>query len=125
VVAIMANILVVDDEEVMRTALAVMLRRDGHAVTVSAGACEALASFEGGGFDVVVTDIMMPEIDGLELIRRLRARSAEIPIIAMSGVRAGSLNEAQALGATQAVAKPFAPPEFRAVLRAVLAEGAA
>jgi len=121
----MAKILVVDDEEVMRAALAVMLRRDGHAVTVSAGARDALASFDGGGFDVVVTDIMMPEIDGLELIRRLRARSAEIPIIAMSGVRAGTLNEAQALGATQAVAKPFAPPEFRAILRAVLTTRAA
>jgi two-component system KDP operon response regulator KdpE len=120
----MANILVVDDEEVMRTALAVMLRRDGHEVTVSAGVREALASFDGGGFDVVVTDIMMPEIDGLELIRRLRARSAEIPIIAMSGVRAGGLSEAQALGATRAVAKPFAPPEFRAVLRTVLPAGA-
>jgi CheY-like chemotaxis protein len=114
----MANILVVDDEEVMRAALAVLLRRDGHAVTVSTGTRDALERFEAGGFDAVVTDIMMPDIDGLALIRELRLRSAGVTILAMSGAGGSCLGDAQRLGATRTVQKPFVPPEFHAALAA-------
>jgi CheY-like chemotaxis protein len=83
----MARILVVDDETDLRSILRRFLERAGHEVVEAGHGVEALAAAAEGSTDVVVTDMMMPVMNGAELIRELRAESttAAIPIIVVSG----------------------------------------
>ena len=78
-----ARILVVDDEEPIRTLLAFPLRRDGHDVVTAASGAEALEEFDRVRPDLVLLDVMLPGIDGFEVCRRLRERSP-VPIIMLS-----------------------------------------
>ena len=125
----MASILVVDDDPSVRAALRLTLQCDGHSVTALAEAWDALARFTAAGerFDLVVTDVWMPGMDGLQLIRAVRARAPDVPIIAISGrgSRQGGastyLNAALAAGATHTVQKPVAPPDLCALVRDTLA----
>ena len=79
----MTSILVVDDEPVIMESLAYSLRREGYEVTVSPNGLEALELFDKINPDLVVLDVMLPGIDGLEVCRRLRARSS-VPIIMLT-----------------------------------------
>lgn len=82
----MRRILVVDDQSHVRAAILTMLRAKGyHAVGVGE-ATSALREFESAPFDVVVVDVYLPGIDGVRLIRELRARAPNLPLIAISGV---------------------------------------
>ena len=75
----MAHVLVVDDEPSFRALLRDILEEAGHAVTEARDGAEALAFLERGTFDVVLTDRQMPKVDGLELVRRIRARPTPPP----------------------------------------------
>ena len=105
-------ILVVDDQPIMREVLAQILEDAGHEVRVSAGGIEALREMAETAFDVLVTDLVMPGMDGLELIGEVRRRHPDVRIVAMS---AGSerysdraaLSIAERLGAGVLLAKPF------------------
>jgi len=77
------RILVVDDEQSVGTLLSYPLRKDGFEVVRAADGREALARFSEQPFDLVVLDVMLPQLDGLEVCRRLRARSS-VPIIMLS-----------------------------------------
>jgi CheY-like chemotaxis protein len=105
------SILVVDDDELMRSALHTTLSDAGYAVVGAADGRAAIKAFDHAAFDLVVTDLIMPETDGLELIAFLKKRHPSIPVIAISGgglMRADyNLKFARALGAKAILLKPF------------------
>jgi DNA-binding response OmpR family regulator len=115
-----ARILLVDDEESIQTLLAYPLRREGYEVVVARDGREGLDEFAAGRFDLVVLDVMMPRIDGIEVCRRLRARS-QVPIIMLTA-RDDEVDKVLGLeiGADDYITKPFNPRELRARLKAVL-----
>ena len=115
-----ATILVVDDEEPIRRLIDFPLRRDGHKVVTAASGAEALRAFERHHPDLVLLDVMLPGIDGLEVCRRLRERSA-VPILMLSA-RADEDDRVAGLeiGADDYVTKPFSVRELRSRVRAAL-----
>ena len=118
-----ARILVVDDERGVRTLSADLLRRDGHDVVTASTAREALALFAESEFDIVLSDIKMPEMDGIELCRRMHADHPEQIIILVTGYP--SLETAIAgmkEGARDYITKPFTPDEMRLVVGRALKE---
>ena len=115
-----ARILLVDDEEAIQTLLAYPLRKEGYEVVVARDGREALDFFSGGRFDLVVLDVMMPHIDGIEVCRRLRARS-QVPIIMLTA-RDDEVDKVLGLeiGADDYITKPFSVREFRSRVKAAL-----
>lgn len=115
-----ARILVVDDEPAIRRALLVNLSRRGFHVTTSSSGEEALAAAKRRPPDLVLLDLGLPDLDGIELIRQFRARSA-VPIIVLS-VRGDERMKVDALdvGADDYLTKPFGVEELLARVRAVL-----
>jgi DNA-binding NtrC family response regulator len=116
----MARVLLVDDDEQFRRMLERTLVRAGHRVRVAGDGAEALGVMrEDGGttaFDLVVTDIVMPEKEGLETIMELRRLVPGMPVIAMSGGGRGTpenyLRAARMLGAFRTLEKPFDSKEL-------------
>jgi CheY-like chemotaxis protein len=109
----MARILVVDDETAIRLAIRMILENAGHTVVVAEGGHAAVSAIEAFSFDVLVVDIFMPDMDGLETIKVFRESAPEVPIIAMSGyaVRGETMpdffRQAIDLGAAHCLCKPF------------------
>lgn len=96
----MASILVVDDEAALRDLLTLMLSEIGHSVLTAADGVEALARIEQEHIDLILTDLLMPNMTGVELIATLRGRGLSQPIIAMTGgARTGGPQQLQALAA--------------------------
>jgi DNA-binding response OmpR family regulator len=116
----MRTLLVVDDDERLRSLLAEYLGERGFHVETAASGEAGLARALAGGIDVVLLDVMMPGIDGLEVVRRLRTKS-RVPVIMLTarGDEADRVVGLE-LGADDYVAKPFAPRELLARIRAVL-----
>ena len=112
----MARILLVDDEPLLRETLKIALQAAGHAVSVAQNGTAALALLTDQSFDVIVTDILMPETDGLEMIMRVRKESGNVRIIAMSGGgrtrNMDMLDFATSFGADAVLAKPFLPKQL-------------
>jgi two-component system, NtrC family, response regulator AtoC len=112
------RVLVVDDEENIRLMLATVLKREGYEATVAASAQDALAALEEKTFDVLLSDVRMPGMSGLELLDRVQQRFAHMVVILMSAY--GNLDttiEAIKRGAYDYLAKPFKPDEVVLVLR--------
>jgi two-component system response regulator ChvI len=111
----------VDDEASLRTTVAVALERAGFRVETFADGAEALSRFERGLPDLAILDIIMPRLDGLELCRRLRARSEHLPILMLSS-KDEELDRVLGLelGADDYLCKPFALRELLARVRALL-----
>ena len=112
------KILVVDDEESMRHMLSLILKREGYEVLTAGEGKEALALLEGGLFDFILLDVVMPGMDGLELLKWFRDRKVEATVIMMSAH--GNLEtavEAMKAGAYDYVSKPFKPDEILLTLR--------
>jgi DNA-binding NtrC family response regulator len=106
-----AHVLVVDDEPPFRALLRDILEGAGHAVTEARDGAEALAFLDRGAFDVVLTDRQMPKVDGLELVRRIRARPSPPPVVVLTAH--GSIPEAVdavRLGAADYITKPLPSP---------------
>jgi two-component system response regulator RegX3 len=118
------KVLVVEDEESFSDALSYMLRREQYEVEVAADGHEALKTFERGGADIVLLDLMLPGLSGTEVCRELRARS-NVPII-MVTARDTEVDKIVGLelGADDYVTKPFSSRELVARIRAVLRRGA-
>ncbi len=114
------RILLVDDEQSIQTLLSYPLEKDGYDVVCASDGREALNRFGEGGFDLVVLDVMMPRMDGLEVCRRLRAKST-IPIIMLTA-RAEEVDKVVGLelGADDYITKPFSMREFRSRVKAAL-----
>ena len=115
-----ARILLVDDERSIQTLLSFPLRRDGYEVVPATDGREALARFAEEPFDLVVLDVMLPQLDGLEVCRRLRARSA-VPIIMLTA-KSEEIDKVLGLelGADDYITKPFSMREFRSRVKAAL-----
>lgn len=111
------RIVVVDDVPVVRLVIAKALRRAGHVVVEAGDGTEALREIRCGNVDVVVSDIWMPGMDGLGLIRALAEHSPDIAVVAMSGGNpqinmTGSLADAAAMGADVTIMKPIDKDEL-------------
>src|SRR3954467_3176419 len=114
------RILLVDDEESIQTLLSYPLRKDGYEVVQAIDGREALARFGESPSDLVVLDVMIPRLDGLEVCRRLRARSS-VPIIMLTA-KAEEIDKVLGLelGADDYITKPFSVREFRSRVKAAL-----
>ena len=114
------RILLVDDEQSIQTLLSFPLRKDGYEVVQATDGREALARFGETTFDLVVLDVMLPRLDGLEVCRRMRARSS-VPIIMLTA-KAEEIDKVLGLelGADDYITKPFSLREFRSRVKAAL-----
>ena len=115
-----ATILLVDDEESVQKLLTYPLERDGYRVVQARDGDEALARFDAEPIDLVVLDVMLPRLDGLEVCKRLRARGS-VPIVMLTA-RDDELDKVVGLelGADDYITKPFSIREFRSRVRALL-----
>jgi CheY-like chemotaxis protein len=115
-----AQILLIDDDLLVRISVRAVLEGAGHSVTDADNGRSGLAAFGASRFDAVITDIIMPDMEGIETIRALRALDRQVPVLAMSGGgRGGStdvLRAARALGADHVLHKPFEDDELLAAL---------
>ena len=116
-----ARVLVVDDDRAIRESLRRSLEFNGYAVALAADGAEALASISGNAPDVVVMDVMMPRLDGIEATRALRKAGNDVPILVLTARDAiGDRVEGLDAGADDYLTKPFALQELLARLRALL-----
>jgi len=114
----MRRVLVVDDEENLRLLARTILRREGYEVEVASGGEQALALVETFGPDVILTDVRMPKMGGLDLLTTLKAKGNDAVVIVMSAYGNVDLAiEAMKAGAYDYVQKPFKPEELVLVLR--------
>jgi two-component system, OmpR family, response regulator ResD len=115
-----ARVLVVDDEHSLRRLLRTYLEKEGFAVIEAENGLDALALFRRGNVDIALVDVMLPGLDGFELVRRMRQKST-IPIILLTA-RGEETNRVAGLevGADDYVVKPFSAPEVVARVRAQL-----
>jgi DNA-binding response OmpR family regulator len=120
-----STILLVDDEEAVQKLLTYPLERDGYRVIQARDGEEALDRFRSDQVDLVVLDVMLPKLDGLEVCRRLRAASS-VPIIMLTA-RDDELDKVVGLelGADDYITKPFSIREFRSRIRAALRRASA
>ena len=115
-----ARILLVDDEESIQTLLGYPLRKEGYEVVAARDGREALERFAEKRFDLVVLDIMLPKLDGIEVCRRLRGRS-QVPIIMLTAKDdEGDKVLGLEMGADDYITKPFSVREFRSRVKAAL-----
>ena len=120
----MSRILLVDDEHPIQTLLSYPLKKDGHEVVAATDGREALARCSEQRFDLVVLDLMLPKLDGLEVCKRLRARGDAVPIIMLTAKsEEGDKVLGLELGADDYITKPFSVREFRSRVKAALRRG--
>lgn len=124
----MAHILVVDDEELVRFTLRVALEADGHQITTAENGKDALRLVAENTYDLVITDLIMPEKEGIETIIELKRSYPGIKILAISG--GGKLKDTSALeiagylGARNTLKKPFGRDELLSKVTQSLSESA-
>jgi DNA-binding response OmpR family regulator len=124
----MTRVLVIDDDQSVGAAIQLTLARQGYETVLVPDAHAGVQAFESSKFDLVMVDIFMPGIDGLETIKDFRERAPTVPIVAMSGFRFRNsvpsvpdyLGMAAKLGATFCLRKPFAPDQLMAAINSCL-----
>lgn len=120
----MAKILVIDDDPAVRRATRRVLEAAGHAVAAYENGRGAVRDIAKESPDLLITDIFMPEMEGLETIREARLRQPGLPIIAMSGITFEDrdyLGIAERFGAVATLKKPFRPAELLGLVNRLLA----
>jgi CheY-like chemotaxis protein len=122
----MAHILVVEDDVQFRQMLLDMLQQDGHQLASAGDGAQAIKLLATWRPDVIITDILMPGMDGVELIMALTRQDDATPMIAMSGGRRSitaefNLDSAALLGVKATLAKPFSRADLRAAIEQALA----
>jgi DNA-binding NtrC family response regulator len=114
-------VLVVDDEETIRTYLAEFLSSSGYQVRTASAGAQALEMLANGSFDAVLLDVMMPELSGLDVLKRYRESGGTAPVVVLSALSgADDAVRAMKLGATDYLSKPFDNDELAAALGRVL-----
>lgn len=113
----MNKVLIVDDELNMRLVLAAMLKKEGYEVSSAADGSEALAILKSGGIDAVISDLKMPNIDGMELLKHISDKYPEVPVVMITahGTVATAV-EALKKGALDYITKPFDIDELKNVI---------
>ncbi len=109
----MPRILLIDDDQLLRTALRLSIEKSGYEVVEAGDGREGLAAYRAGRFELVVTDMVMPGMEGVETIGELRKLDPRLPIIAISGGGRGAagdyLSYAKIFGASIMLEKPLEP----------------
>jgi CheY-like chemotaxis protein len=130
----MSHVLVIDDNPKVRSSMKAMLESFGFDVSVARDGDEGLQHFRLEPFDLVISDIIMPNKDGFETVRELREITDDVPIIVMSGgsriaaddiarqATRDALELAEFLGATRTISKPFSQDDLLKVIRECLVE---
>jgi DNA-binding response OmpR family regulator len=118
------RILVVEDEPLIARFLARGLRSEGYTIAVAADGERALSRLEDGGWDMVVLDLLLPGVDGMEVLREISGRRLDVPVLVLSARRSVEVKVAALdAGASDYLAKPFAFDELLARVRALLRRG--
>jgi len=121
-----SRILVIDDEEIIHESLKRILGRQGHHVDTVFGAPEALICLATREYDLVLTDLMMPDINGLQLLETMRTKGYEVPVLMITGYPTiRTALEALRLGAVDYVSKPFTRQELLGPVNRTLRRGTA
>ena len=120
----MARILIVEDEDSILMALEDDLSLEGYSVTGERNGARALEKAREGGFDLIILDLMLPGLDGLEVCKRLRAEGDSTPILMLTA-KSQEVDKVLGLelGADDYVTKPFSPRELQARVKALLRRG--
>jgi YesN/AraC family two-component response regulator len=120
----MANILIIDDEDLVRRSVRKILEKEGHTIAEASSGQEGLKLVYNHPFDLLITDIFMPETDGLEVIQKLHQENPNLKILAITGGGAtGGFNflpQAKAFGAHATLHKPFLRDELIEALKVAL-----
>lgn len=121
----MGKILVVDDDAQMRQMIVQMLEREGYAVSNASNGREALTRYRQSRADLVILDILMPEMDGIETTMELKREFPQVRILAVSGGRRAlspqfNLDSASVLGVNATLAKPFTREQLLRTVKTVL-----
>ena len=120
----MSSILVVEDDDQLRTMLKLLLTGAGHDVTEASDGAGVCDMHQRNPFDLIITDLVMPGIEGLGVITEVRRRDPKVRIIAISGAgerrAAEYLKMAKKLGAQVALSKPFSNEQFLAAVSSIL-----
>jgi len=116
------SVLIVDDEEVIRDVCSQILAAEGYSVTTACSGKEALHLVSEHEYDAVVTDIMMPDMSGLELLEVIKSTSMSVSTVVITGLGTFDMaTQSDRLGAREVVVKPFTPSELSEAVRKALA----
>ena len=116
-----ARILVVDDEEIVLKSCVRALAAEGRTVDTASGGAEALARIDAGAYDAVLLDVMMPNMDGMEVLQRIKEAHPEVEVIMVTGLsQVDTAVRSMKLGAFDYVSKPFDPDELGIVVERAL-----
>jgi len=118
----LAQILVVEDDDDVRELIITMLEGVGHRVTHASNGVDGIQKYKNEDIDLVITDIMMPEKDGIETIRELKKCNQDVKIIAITGYRGrfNRLPAAEFLGAQETLLKPFTKSDLLSTINKLL-----
>ncbi len=127
----MRRVLIIDDQSHVRTAVCLALRAKGFDVETADNGHSGLRAFKASSFDLAIVDIFMPEMDGVKLIKALRERNPNLPVIAVSGVHLGGSDRtaldlfplAAELSNVVCLQKPFGPAELLQAIAKAMAVG--
>ena len=133
----MSNILVIDDDPAVRMTIRLVLEREGHTVKQATDGLAGMKAIKAGGVDLLIVDIFMPGMDGIETIREVRQHQPDLPAIVISGTSLNGsglqapglqapdfLAMAVKLGAVRSLQKPFKPRDIIAAVDQCLGGGA-
>jgi DNA-binding NtrC family response regulator len=115
-----ARILVIDDDQAVSGMLQRMLQREGFTVITAANGVEVLSSDLIDRVDLVISDVQMPEMNGIELLQKIRERSPHLPVLVTTGAWPGFLEDAALFGANRVLQKPIERDTLLASVRALL-----
>ncbi|MBV9827477.1 MAG: response regulator [Alphaproteobacteria bacterium] len=123
----MAQILVIDDDPVLQQVIRLTLEAAGHTVLRCDNGRKAIDIVTYDHADLIVTDIIMPEMDGIEMVRAVRRVRPELPIVAISGGSNGNADDylgmAKVFGASMTLTKPFRPQDLVTAIAELLENG--
>src|SRR5690606_26098275 len=106
-------ILVVEDDEMILRTLEFRLKKDGYQITVAKDGKEALEKIRNNSYNLVITDLMLPFVTGMEVLSFIKSEQPDLPVIVLSGAdEEGTIMDAFKLGADDFIAKPFSPGEL-------------
>lgn len=115
------RILVIEDDEMILRTLEFRLEKDGYDISVARDGNEAMEKLKKDDYNLVITDLLMPYVSGLEILSHIKTNSPEMPVVILSGAdEENTVMEAFNLGADDFIAKPFSPGELSLRIKRLL-----